>query len=304
VDARSRALVTNFGGQWLQLRNLASSSPNALDFPDFDDTLREAFKTETEMLLESVIREDRNITELLDADYTFVNGRLARHYGIPNIYGSQFRRVKLEGELAARRGLLGKGSIELITSLPDRTSPVQRGKWVLINILGIVPPNPPPDVPPFKESSHAEGSGLIESSMRQRMDEHRTNPVCAGCHRMFDPIGFALESFDAVGRFRTTEFGKPLDLSGQLVDGAQFTGPDGLRQALLGYSPQFVQVLTEKLLTYALGRPVEYYDMPTVRAIARDAARNNNRFSSLILGIVKSAPFQMNAKPEDKVAAR
>jgi len=304
ADGRSRALVTNFGGQWLQLRNLASSSPVALDFPDFDDTLREAFKTETELLLESFIREDRNVAELLDADYTFVNERLARHYGIPNIYGSHFRRVQLDGEADLRRGLLGKGSIELITSLPDRTSPVQRGKWVLINILGIVPPNPPPGVPPFKESSHTEGSTPIELSMRQRMDEHRTNPVCASCHRMFDPIGFALESFDAIGRHRTAEFGKPLDLAGQLVDGAQFTGPTGLRQALLLYSPQFVQVLTEKLLTYALGRPVEYYDMPTVRAIAHDAARNNNRFSSLVLGIVKSTPFQMNAKPEEHLAAR
>lgn len=304
ADARSRALVTNFGGQWLQLRNLANSSPIALDFPDFDDTLREAFKTETEMLLESVIREDRNVAELLDADYTFVNERLAKHYGIPNIYGSQFRRVRLDDDLAVRRGLLGKGSIELITSLPDRTSPVQRGKWVLINILGIVPPNPPPDVPPFKESTHAEGTAPIELSMRQRMDEHRTNPVCASCHRMFDPIGFALEAFDAIGRYRTTEFGKPLDLSGQFVDGAQFAGPDGLRQALLRYSPQFIQVLTEKLLTYALGRPVEYYDMPAVRAIAREAARNNNRFSSVILGIVKSAPFEMNAKPEGNLAAR
>ena len=304
ADTRSRALVTNFGGQWLQLRNLANSSPIAFDFPDFDDTLREAFKTETEMLLESIIREDRNVAELLDADYTFVNERLARHYGISNIYGSYFRRVRLDGDLAVRRGLLGKGSIELITALPDRTSPVQRGKWVLINILGIVPPNPPPDVPPFKESTHAEGTAPIELSMRQRMDEHRTNPVCASCHRMFDPIGFALEAFDAIGRYRTAEFGKPLDLSGQLVDGAQFTGPDGLRQALLRYSPQFIQGLTEKLLTYALGRPVEYYDMPAVRAIAREAARNNNRFSSLILGIVKSAPFEMNAKPEGNLAVR
>jgi hypothetical protein len=304
-DARSRALVTNFGGQWLQLRNLANSSPIALDFPDFDDTLREAFKTETEMLLESIIREDRNVAKLLDADYTFVNERLARHYGIPNVYGSQFRRVKLDGKLEVRRGLLGKGSIELVTSLADRTSPVQRGKWVLMNILGIIPPDPPPNVPPLKESSgHADGAALIEVSMRQRMDEHRANPACASCHRMFDPIGFALEAFDAVGRYRTTEFGKPLDLSGQLVDGAQFTGPAGLRQTLLRYSPQFVQVVTEKLLTYALGRDVKYYDMPAVRGICREAERNNNRFSSLILGIVKSASFQMNAKPAEKLAAR
>ncbi|HEY6341748.1 MAG TPA: DUF1592 domain-containing protein [Bryobacteraceae bacterium] len=304
-DPRSRALVTNFGGQWLQLRNLASSSPIALDFPDFDDTLREAFKTETEMLLESVIREDRNVAELLDADYTFVNERLARHYGIPNIYGSQFRRIKLDGEWDVRRGLLGKGSIELVTSLADRTSPVQRGKWVLMNILGIIPPNPPPGVPQLKETGgQAEGTAPTPMSMRQRMDEHRANAVCASCHRMFDPIGFALEAFDAVGRYRTTEFSKPLDLSGQLVDGSQFSGPTGLRQALLRYSPQFVQVLTEKLLTYALGRSVEYYDMPAVRKITHEAEGNNNRFSSIVLGIVKSAPFEMNAAPPEKLAAR
>ena len=302
-DARSRALVTNFGGQWLELRNLASSSPIALDFPDFDDNLREAFRTETEMLLESILREDRNVAELLDADYTFVNERLARHYGIPNIYGSQFRRIKLDGELEVRRGLLGKGSIELVTSLADRTSPVQRGKWVLMNILGVIPPDPPPNVPPLKESGgHAEGAASIEMSMRQRMSEHRDHPVCASCHRMFDPIGFALEAFDAVGRYRTTEFGKTLDLSGQMVDGSQFAGPVGLRQALLRYSPQFVQVLTEKLLTYALGRAVEYYDMPAVRLITHEAERNNNRFSSVVLGIVKSAPFQMNARPAERIA--
>jgi len=305
ADSRSSALVANFGGQWLQLRNLANSSPIALDFPDFDDTLREAFRTETEMLIESIIREDRNVAELLDADYTFVNERLARHYGIPNIYGSHFRRVKLDGDLEVRRGLLGKGSIELITSLADRTSPVQRGKWVLMNILGIIPPDPPPNVPPLKETgSKAEGDAATPTSMRQRMEEHRANPACASCHRMFDPIGFALESFDAVGRYRTTEFGKALDLSGQLVDGTQFTGPAGLREALLRYSPQFVQVLTEKLLTYALGRSISYYDMPAVRAITQEAARDNNRFSSLVLGIVRSAPFQMNVRPAENLAAR
>jgi mono/diheme cytochrome c family protein len=303
ADPRSRALVTNFGGQWLQLRNLSNSSPIALDFPDFDDNLREAFRRETEMLLESFIREDRNVAELLDADYTFVNERLARHYGIPNVYGSQFRRVKLDGDLEIRRGLLGKGSVELVTSLADRTSPVQRGKWVLMNILGIIPPDPPPNVPPLKESaSTGEAAAAIQVSMRQRMDEHRNNAVCASCHKMFDPIGFALEAFDAVGRYRTAEFNRPLDLSGQFVDGTPFTGPVELRQALVRYSPQFVRVLTEKLLTYALGRGVDYYDMPTVRAIAAEAERNNNRFSSLILGIVKSTPFQMNVKPAEKLA--
>jgi len=203
-----------------------------------------------------------------------------------------------------RRGLLGQGSIQLVTALADRTSPVQRGKWVLMNVLGIVPPNPPPNVPPLKESvDKADGTaGAVEMTMRQRMDEHRSNPACASCHKMFDPIGFALEAFDAVGKYRTSEFGKPMDLSGQLVDGTQFVGPTGLRQALLRYSPQFVRVVTEKLLTYALGRGVEYYDMPTVRAIDHVAEQNNNRFSSLVLGIVKSAPFQMNVKAADTVA--
>jgi len=302
ADARSRALVTNFGGQWLQLRNLASSSPIALDFADFDDNLRSAFRIETEMLLESVIREDRSVVDLLDADYTFVNERLARHYGIPNVYGSQFRRVKLSGELEARRGLLGKGGIQLVTSLADRTSPVQRGKWVLMNILGIIPPDPPPNVPALKVQGNDEAP--LETSMRERMQEHRANAVCASCHRMFDPIGLSLEAFDAVGRYRTTEFGKPLDLSGQLVDGTQFNGPVGLRRELLRYSPQFVQVLTEKLLTYALGRSIEYYDMPAVRGISHEMERNNNRFSSMVLGIVKSPPFQLNVKPAEELAGR
>ena len=303
ADPRSHTLVTNFAGQWLQLRNLSNSSPIALDFPDFDDNLREAFKTEAEMLFESIIREDRNVADLLDSDYTFVNERLARHYGIPNVYGSHFRRVKLDGDLSVRRGLLGKGSIELVTSLADRTSPVQRGKWVLMNILGIIPPNPPPNVPPLKEREVNGGAAPVEMTMRQRMDEHRSNAVCASCHKMFDPIGFALESFDAVGQYRTTEFGKPMDLSGQLADGTKFSGPIELRQALLRYTPQFIRVVTEKLLTYALGRGAEYYDMPTVRAIAREAERNNNRISSIIVGIVKSAPFQMNVKTADSVAA-
>jgi mono/diheme cytochrome c family protein len=302
ADPRSHALVTNFAGQWLQLRNLSNASPIAIDFPDFDDNLREAFKTETEMLFESIVREDRNVVDLLDADYTFVNERLARHYGIPGIYGSHFRRVKLDGDLAIRRGLLGKGSIELVTSLADRTSPVQRGKWVLMNILGIVPPNPPPNVPPLKESG-ADGGAPIELSMRQRMEEHRANAVCASCHKMFDPIGFSLESFDAIGRYRTTEFGKPIDTSGQLTDGTKFSGPMELRQVLMKYSPQFVRVMTEKLLTYALGRGTEYFDMPVVRAIDREAERENNKFSAIVLGIVKSTPFQMNVRVADSVAA-
>ena len=304
ADARAHQLVSNFAGQWLQLRNLASSVPATLDFPDFDDNLRQAFKTETEMLFENIMREDRSVVDFLDADYTFVNERLARHYGIPNIYGEQFRRVKLDGALEVRRGLLGQGSVELVTSVADRTSPVQRGKWVLTNILGIIPPDPPPNVPPLKAGDGQAGGAAVEISMRQRMEQHRANAVCASCHKMFDPIGFALESFDAVGKYRTTEFGRQLDLSGQLVDGVKFTGPAGLRQSLLRYSPQFIQVLTEKLFTYALGRGVEYYDMPVVRAIDREAERENNRFSSLILGIVRSAPFQMNVRPAETGARK
>jgi hypothetical protein len=303
MDPRSHELVVDFAGQWLQLRNLASSVPTMLDFPDFDDNLRQSFKTETEMLFESILREDRSVVTLLDADYTFVNERLARHYGIPNIYGNDFRRVHLDGALEVRRGLLGQGSIELVTSLANRTSPVQRGKWVLMNILGIIPPDPPPNVPALKESD-SENGVVIETSMRQRMESHRANPVCASCHKMFDPIGFSLENFDAVGKYRTLEFGKPIDVSGQLVDGTKFNGPTGLREALLKYSPQFVQVVTEKLMTYALGRGVEYYDMPIVRAIDREADRNNDRFSSLVLGIVKSTPFQMNVEAVESVARK
>lgn len=301
ADSRSHELVKNFAGQWLQLRNLPSTAPITQMFPDFDDNLRQAFRTETEMFFESILREDRSVVNLLDADYTYVNERLARHYGIPNVYGSQFRRVKLTGDLDMRRGLLGKGAIELVTSEPDRTSPVQRGKWVLMNLLGIIPPDPPPNVPPLRQSDKmANGQPVpLEISMRQRMEEHRANAVCASCHKMMDPIGFTLENFDAVGKWRTIEFGQRLDVTGQLSDGSQVDGPAGLRQGLIRYSPQFVRVVTEKLLTYALGRGAEYYDMPTVRSVVREAAPVNYKLTSLIVGIVKSAPFQMNMKVEE-----
>jgi hypothetical protein len=294
-DPRSYELVKNFAGQWLQLRTLQSSTPEGVIYPDFDDNLRQAFRTEAEMFFDSVIREDRSAVDLLNADYTFVNERLAAHYGIPNVYGSQFRRVKLEGDLDVRRGLLGKGSFELVTSVADRTSPVQRGKWVLTNILGVIPPDPPPNVPVLKES--ATGGGAVEQTMRQRMEEHRANPACASCHKMMDPIGFALENFDGVGTWRTKQLGQKLDASGQLTDGTKIDGVVDLRQALVRYSPQFVRTVTEKLLTYALGRGVEYEDMPVVRAIVKVAAPNDYRFSSLLMGIVKSEPFQMNRKP-------
>jgi hypothetical protein len=300
ADPRTHELVKNFAGQWLQLRVMQSSTPEGIDYPDFDDNLRQAFRTEAEMFFESIVREDRSIIDLLDGNYTFVNERLAAHYGIPNIYGSQFRRVKLDGDLDVRRGLLGKGGIELVTSVSDRTSPVQRGKWVMTNILGIVPPDPPPNIPPLKDA--ASGSSAPQT-MRQLMEAHRANPACAGCHKMMDPIGFALENFDGIGKWRTKDAGQNVDASSQLTDGTKIVGVVDLRNALLGYSPQFARVVTEKLLTYALGRGVEYQDMPVVRAIVRDAARNNYRFSTLIEGIVNSQPFQMNRKPEQTLTA-
>jgi hypothetical protein len=275
-------------------------------FPDFDDNLRQAFRTETEMFFESILRDNRSAADLLNADYTFVNERLARHYGIPNVYGSHFRRVTLNGELETRRGLLGKGAIELVTSVADRTSPVQRGKWVLMNILGVIPPDPPPNVPPLRQSDKmANGQPVpLEISMRERMEEHRANAACASCHKMMDPIGFALENFDAVGKWRTEEFGRKLDVVGQLSDGSKVNGPAGLRDGLMRYSPQFVRVVTEKLLTYALGRGVEYQDMPVVRSIIHEAAQGNYRLSSLVVGIVKSAPFQMNVRVDEASAPR
>jgi mono/diheme cytochrome c family protein len=296
ADPRSRELVENFAGQWLQLRNLPSAAPATQMFPNFDDNLRQAFRVEAEMFFDSILREDRSVIDLLTANYTFVNERLARHYGIPNIYGSRFRRVTLDGALEDRRGLLGKGAVLLTTSNPDRTSPVLRGKWVLMNILGVVPPEPPADVPLLRESGKmANGQPVpLEIPMRERMQEHRASPSCSGCHMMMDPIGFALESFDAIGKARTHEFGKPLDLSSELTDGVKFQGPTGLREALLRYSPQFVSNLTEKLFVYALGRSVDHRDMPQIRAIVRDAGSRNYRMSSLILGIVRSPAFTMN----------
>lgn len=299
ADPRSHELVKNFAGQWLELRTLESSTPEGTTYPDFDDNLRQAFRTEAEMFFESLIREDRSVIDLLDADYTFVNERLAAHYGIPNVYGSRFRRVQLDGDLDVRRGLLGKGSVLLATSVSDRTSPVERGKWVLMNILGTVPPDPPPNVPPLKPAGGA--SAGTEQTMRQRMEQHRANPACASCHRMMDPIGFALENFDGIGKWRTSQFGQKVNTSDQLTDGTKVNGVVDLRQALLRYSPQFVRTLAEKLLTYALGRGIEYPDMPVVRSIVRDAAANHYRFSSLVVGIVSSQPFQMNRKPEEGI---
>jgi hypothetical protein len=298
ADRRSRALVTSFADQWLYLRELKSASPDGREFPDFDDNLRQAFQRETEMLFESILHEDRSVLDLLNADYTFVNERLAKHYGIAGVYGPDFRRVPVP--LDARRGLLGQGSMLLVTSNANRTSPVQRGKWILENVLGSPPPLPPPNVPPLKENTNG-AIGVAAASVRERMEEHRANPVCAGCHKIMDPIGLALENFDAVGRWRTEDSGAKIDASGQLVDGTAIDGPASLRKALLDRPEAFVGAMTDKLLMYGVGRETKYYDMPVVRAIMRDSARNQYRFSDLVLGIVKSAPFQMKMKEADDV---
>jgi hypothetical protein len=262
--------------------------------------LRQGFRREAELFFESIMREDRNVVELLTADYTFVNERLARHYGIPNIYGSHFRRVPLGPELDVRRGLLGKGSFLSVTWTQNfRTSPVKRGVWVLENILGTPPPEPPPNVPPLEDSAGGSAKNL---TLREQMTVHRKNQPCAGCHKIMDPIGFALENFDADGKWRNKQGGdggSTIDTSAQLYDGQQVDGPVALRQALLRYSPQFVRMFTEKMLTYAVGRGVEYYDMPVIRSIVRDAARDDNRFSAIVLGVVKSAPFQMRVKAKE-----
>jgi hypothetical protein len=288
ADSRSRALVDNFAEQWLYLRNLASSNPDMRTFPDFDDNLRQAFRQETEMFFESIMREDRSILDLLKANYTFVNERLAKHYGIPNVYGSRFRRVTFP-EGSERGGLLRQGSILTVTSYPTRTSPVIRGKWILSNILGVPPPPPPVVPPPLKEVAGVEKA----VSMRERMAEHRSNPACSGCHQLMDPVGFSLENYDAVGRWRTVEDGKPIDASGGLPDGSKFEGVGGLQRALLSRPEVFAGVFTEKLLTYGLGRGVECYDAPSVRGVVRKAQASDFKFSSFILGIVNSVPFQM-----------
>jgi len=286
ADPKARALVTNFANQWLFLRDLKNANPDVTVFPDFDDNLRQGFQRETEMLFESVVREDRSVLDLLDADYTFVNERLARHYGIPNVYGPDFRRVPVAND--ARRGLLGHGSLLLVTSNANRTSPVIRGKWVLENLLGSQAPLPPPDVPPLEEKPTAAAR-----SVRERIEQHRANPTCAGCHKIMDPIGLALENFDAIGRWRTTDEGVAIDASAQLVDGTPIDGPATLRKALLNRSDVFVTAMTEKLLMYGMGREIKYYDMPAVRGVMHVAADKRYRFSDLVLGIVKSDPFQM-----------
>jgi len=293
ASPKAEAFVRNFAGQWLYLRNLQAVVPVQQSFPDFDDTLRQAFRRETELFVESLMREDRSALDLLRADYTFLNERLARHYGVPNITGSHFRRVTLPPG-NPRRGLLGQGSILTVTSYPDRTSPVVRGKWILENLLGTPPPPPAPNVPPLK----AIGAAGTVLSMRQRMEQHRASPVCASCHAMMDPLGLSLENFDAIGKWRALgESSAPIDASGRLPDGTPFEGPSGLREALLR-SDLFVATLTEKMLTYAIGRGLEHYDAPAVRAVLRDAAAQDYRLASLVAGVVKSEPFRMRRAAE------
>jgi mono/diheme cytochrome c family protein len=287
ADPRSRSLVQNFTGQYLFLRNIERISPDSGSFPNFDENLRQALAKETELVVESTLREDLSIADLLKTDYTFLNERLAEHYGVKGVYGSEFRRVKLEDP--RRHGLLGQASILTVTSYPNRTAPTIRGKWVLLQILGTPPPPPPPNVPSLKDDATTKNL-----TMRQRMELHRSNPTCAACHKMMDPLGFALENFDGLGQWRESiGSGPPIDSSGVLPDGTMFDGPAGLREVLVSKQDMFVETFTEQLLTYALGRGVEEYDHPVLRQIMREAASENQRWSSVILGIVNSAPFQM-----------
>ncbi len=302
-DPRAEALAVNFAGQWLNLRGLGSAGPLPMLYPDFDDPLRQAMRREVELLFDDIVRQDRDILTLLTANYTFVNERLAKHYGVPDVYGSQFRRVTLGPDMEDRWGLLGKGAFLVTTSKPERTSPVVRGKWIMGNILGMSPPDPPPNVPALPPRAADATGNAHEPTMRQKMLSHRVRADCIQCHSMMDPIGFSLEPFDGIGLKRTLDEGQPIDPKSKVYDGTELDGPVGLRKWLVAnYSDQFVEVAAEKLLTYALGRGVEYQDMPVVRAIAHDAAKHENRFSSLVLNVVKSNAFQMNMKTQETPA--
>ncbi len=288
ADPRSESLVTNFAAQWLYLRDIAAKQPDEILFADFDETLRTAMQRETELFIGSVFRENRSVLDLLKADYTFLNERLARHYGVPNIKGSWFRRVTFP-EGSVRGGLLGQGSVLTITSYSTRTSPVLRGKWVLENLLSAAPPPPPADVPSLKTET-APGKPL---TLREAMIQHRATPACAGCHARMDPIGFAMENFDAVGRWRERDGQQPIDATGVFPEGTKFEGIAGLKKELLRQPEQFVGTVAERLLMYAIGRNLQYYDAPTVRAVMREAEPANQTLASLVLGIAKSRPFQM-----------
>ena len=303
ADSRSTSLVSNFAEQWLYLPDIENKRPNEALFADFDESLRQAFRRETDLFLDSVLRGNHSVLDLLSANYTFVNERLAKHYGIPNVHGSDFRRVTFPAD-SPRGGLLGQGSILTITSYANRTSPVSRGKWVLENLLSAAPPPPPPDVPALKTEGKDSGKSL---TMRDAMIQHRANPACAGCHSRMDPIGFAMENFDGIGRWRDQDAGNPIDASGVFPGGEKFNGMAGLKAALLSHPEEFVSTITEKLMMYGLGRNVQYYDRPAIRAIIKQAAGNNYNFQSLIMGVVQSAPFQMRETPaagEAKVARR
>ncbi|MEP6715129.1 MAG: DUF1592 domain-containing protein [Terriglobia bacterium] len=291
-DPKSRALTNNFAGQWLYIRGLATVRPDPVVFPEWDESLRASFRAETELFFESILRENRSVLELLSAYYTFLNERLGKHYGIPGIYGSQLRRVTLEDP--NRGGLLGQGSLLTVTSYPNRTSVVQRGKWILENLLGTPPPPPPPDVPALEATT-----SNAHLTLREAMEKHRGNPICAGCHARMDPIGFALENYDGIGKWRDKDSGATIDASGKLPDGTVFNGPAGLRKVMITERrDEFVDTVIEKLLTYALGRGVEAPDRPTMRAIGREAERSNYKLADLIEMIVKSRPFQMRRSSE------
>jgi hypothetical protein len=290
TDARAEALATRFASQWLRLQDLHKLIPDYLQYPNYDDTLAQAMKRETELFFDSIVRDDRPVLELLTADYSFVNERVARHYGIPGVAGPAFRRVQLPEN---RRGLLGQGSILALTSNSDRTSPVQRGKWVMEVLLASPPPAPPPNVPSLDETKPTGDGKFL--SVRERMEEHRKNPACNSCHRVIDPLGLALENFDVTGAWRTKDNEVAIDSTGELYDGTKMAGPAGLRAALLKNKDTFLQAFTENLLTYALGRRVEFYDMPAIRQIVRDAAKTDYRISSFILSVAKSSAFQMSA---------
>jgi Protein of unknown function (DUF1592)/Protein of unknown function (DUF1588)/Protein of unknown function (DUF1585)/Protein of unknown function (DUF1587)/Protein of unknown function (DUF1595) len=298
-EPRAAALTRNFAGQWLGLRNLAAHAPVVDQFPDFDDNLRQAFRREVELLFNSLLEEDRSVLDLLTADYTYVNGRLARFYGIPGVYGSYFRRVKLAQNQSSRWGLLGKGAILTISSQPGRTSPVIRGNWVLRNIIGVPAPDPPANVPALPvHTGDAAGNTRIPS-MREQMEQHRSDPRCQGCHKLMDPIGFALEPFDAIGQWRSQDAGTPIDTHSQMYDGTPVDGPDGIRTFLLKHQDQYLRNVTQNLMTYALGRGVEYVDMPAVRGVLRAAAADNYRLKSLVKAVVLSDNFRMNVSDGD-----
>jgi hypothetical protein len=299
ADPRSHALSTRFAAQWLRLQDVEKVRPDGLLFTNWDASLTDAFVRETELFFDSIVHENRSVLDLITADYTFVNERLARHYGIANVSGPDFRRVALP---EPRRGLLTQGSILLLTSVADRTSPVQRGKWVLQVLLGSPPPPPPPNVPALEDTAGAVDGRLL--SVRERMEQHRSNPACMSCHRVIDPIGLALENFDVVGRYRIKDNGVPVDSTGRLYDGTDMEGAAGLRAALLKHKDAFLMTFAENLMTYALGRRVEAYDMPALRAIVRDAGKQNDRIGAYIAGITRTAAFQMSRRaPVETTAA-